>query len=420
MSKKILNLIQGYHPARGGAELFMKNLSEYQVNNLGYEVDVWTTNVLRPDQYWNIKEDPIEPAIEVIDGVNVRRFTIGKWFLKNRFINKVFSIIFSHIPEFHVANLTSHPTCYDMLDIVNSDELKSYDVVTVSATPYYFLFYVGYLISKKLDIPLVIAPALHIGVKNDKTLARKYLKKTALPFFQHAKKIILNTEVEGDAIREFADSHGVGIGKDRFLVTGQGVFLDKIMGGDGEKFRKKYGAKYPIVFQVGSKNEEKGSYDLVEAMKTLWDKGMNINLVFAGMPNPEFQKYLDKQNKYEKWIINIDNISEEDKWNLFDAGSVFSMVSKTDSFGIVYLEAWSYGVPVIGCNTEVIKQVVSNGQDGFLIEFGDFCKLSEKIEELLDNDNLRKRMGDAGRQKVENKYDWNKNLAKLGEMYEKL
>lgn len=421
MSKKALNLIQGYHPVVGGAEKFIKILSEYQSNELGYEVEVWTTNVRRPDQYWNIREPVITPRNEMINGVSVTRFPIGRGVMKNMRMNKFFSIVLSRIPEFNLSNYFSPPTSYEMLDIVNSDKLKDYDVVTVSATPYYFLFWIGWLISKKLDIPYVISPALHIGVGQDERLSRKYLKKTALPFFMHADKIILNTEFEGEAIKNFAKRYGKEIKDDKFLVTGQGVFIDKISGGDGGKFSEKYGLEYPIVFQVGSKNEEKGSYTLIEAMKKLWDKNKKAHLVFAGMPREEFSDYIDSlDEKYKKWILNIDKPTDEELWDLYDAGDIFSMVSKTDSFGIVYLEAWTYEIPVIGCNTEAIKQVVDNEKDGFLIEYDDDSALAEKIGLLLDDKKLREQMGIAGREKVENKYDWNKNLKKLGDMYESL
>ncbi|MFH1547352.1 MAG: hypothetical protein ABIC57_02595, partial [bacterium] len=172
---KILNIVQGYYPVKGGAELFIRTLSEYQANVLGYDVDVWTTNVRRPDQYWNIKDEPITPSEENIKGVDVRRFEIGKGILKNVFVNKVFSIVGSNLPFFKIANMLSTPTTYGMLDIVNSDKLEDYDCVTVSASPYFFLFYVAYLVSKKLSIPLVISPALHIGVEKDFLLRMKYL-----------------------------------------------------------------------------------------------------------------------------------------------------------------------------------------------------------------------------------------------------
>src|SRR3712207_7592070 len=58
----------------------------------------------------------------------------------------------------------------------------------------------------------------------------------------------------------------------------------------------------------------------------------------------------------------------EDKRDLNAAGQVFCMPSRTDSFGIVYLEAWLNGVPVIGANAGGVPEVISDGVDGYRSE----------------------------------------------------
>jgi glycosyltransferase involved in cell wall biosynthesis len=262
-------------------------------------------------------------------------------------------------------------------------------------------------------------PALHTGVNQDDGIRKKYLKRSVIPFFEHASKIVLNTQSEGKAIYDFCKENGVELDRSKFLVTGQGVFLSKILDGNGEVFRSKYNLKYPIVFQVGSKSHEKGSYNLVEAMKKVWDSGIDCHLVFAGQSNRDFTNYLNAiEGRYKKFVLNIDNISEEDKWNLYDAGDIFSMVSKTDSFGIVYLEAWVYKNPVLACNNPAISEVVNDGKDGYLIDFEDREELTNKILYLLKNDKIREEMGKKGYEKVKDKYDWEKNLEKLRRIYQ--
>lgn len=417
-NKKVLNIIQRYHPAKGGAELFIKLLSEYQVKELGFDVDVWTTNAFNASTLWDLEGETI-PYIEKekIEGVNVKRFPIGKGILRNKHINKLFRVLFENNTNFRLSNLATCPTSFSMLDDIKSDSFKVYDFVTVSSTPYFFLFYVGYLISKKLNIPYIIAPALHTGEE----MRNKYLKKTTIPFYQQAYKIIFNTKKEGQVLLDYCKENGVNLDVNKFVIVGQGVFLNEINGGNGEKFRKKYSLEGPIVFQVGSKNKEKGSYSLVEAMKTVWDKGEKANLVFGGLFNEEFSKYLNNLDiKYRDKILNIDNITDDEKWDLYDAGDIFSMISKTDSFGIVYLEAWSYRKPVLGCKNDVMKEIISDEEDGFLIEFDNVDKIAEKILYLLKNDKDRIAMGRMGREKVEKKYQWENNLQKLAEIYKKL
>lgn len=414
--KKVLNIIQRYYPAEGGAERFFWTLSEYLANDLGIEVDVWTTDALNSETLWDLDGSKVEKKEETVRGVNVKRFPIGRGIFKYKYPNKILRVLFDSFPNFKIANLASCPTSFEMLDEMKN--IAQYDCVTVSSSPYYFIFYVGYLISKKLNIPYIIAPAFHSGVDDKDPLRKKYYKRTAVPFFEHASKIILNTKQEGEAIYDFCKDNGVELNKDKFLVLGQGVYLDKIMGGNGKRFRDKYNLKYPIVFQMGAKTKEKGSFDLVESMKLVWDSGKNVHLVFAGLNSKDFDFYLKSlDEKYRKNILNIDNIPEEEKWDLFDAGDIFSMVSKTDSFGIVYLEAWAYSKPVLACRNDVMDEIFDDGKDGYLLEYGNTKEIAEKIVELLEDEKRRKEMGDIGRRKVEEKYDWKKVMKKVDEIY---
>lgn len=417
--KKVLNIIQRYYPAEGGAERFFWTLSEYLANNLGLEVDVWTTDALNSETLWDLDGKKVERKEEVVRGINVKRFPIGKGIFKYKYPNKILRVLFDSFPSFKIANLASCPTSFEMLDEIKN--IKQYDCVTVSSSPYYFIFYVGYLISKKLNIPYIICPAFHSGVDSNDPLRKKYYKKTAIPFFEHASRIILNTKPEGDAIYDFCKENGVELDENKFVVLGQGVYLDKIMDGNGTRFREKYNLKYPIVFQIGGKTRDKGSFDLVESMKLIWDSGKDVHLVFGGLNSKDFDEYLNNlDEKYRRNILNIDNISEEEKWDLFDAGDIFSMVSKTDSFGIVYLEAWAYSKPVLACKNKVMEEIFEDGKDGYLIEYGSTREIAGKITELLDDENKRKEIGSNGRKKVEEKYDWKKVMKKVDEIYNKL
>jgi len=418
---KVLNIIQRYHPAKGGAELFIKILSEYQQNVLGYNVDVWTTNAMNPNTLWDLGDDIVKEEYENVAGVNIRRFPIGKGISKNKYVNKVIRSLFDTFPNFKIANLASCPTVYEMLDVISEKDFSNYAYITVSSTPYYFLFYVGYLISKKYGIPYIVAPAFHTGEDENDPLRKKYYKRTAIPFFKHATKIILNTNAEKEAIINFCKKYHVVLNEDKFVVLGQGVFVEKISGGNGKRFRDKYNLEYPIVFQMGSKNYDKGSFNLIESMKKVWDSGVKCHLVFGGQYNPEFTKYIENlDNKYRKNILNIDNISDDEKFDIFDACDIFSMVSKTDSFGIVYLEAWTYGKPVLACRNEALSEIITDGKDGFLFNFDDIGAISETIKDLLKDTKKRRNIGSCGKKKVLENYNWDKNLKKLDGIYKNI
>ena len=70
-----------------------------------------------------------------------------------------------------------------------------------------------------------------------------------------------------------------------------------------------------------------------------------------------------------------------------------------DSFGILYLEVWRYGKLVIGAEAGAIPEVIKEGEDGLLVEFGDVNQLASAIPSLLNNPALYKEMGEAGRKR---------------------
>ena len=85
-----------------------------------------------------------------------------------------------------------------------------------------------------------------------------------------------------------------------------------------------------------------------------------------------------------------------------------SLTSRTDSFGIVLLEAWSYGKPVIGALAGGLPVVISDGVDGRLVPFGDAVALSKAIAEILLNPQKAASWGLAGQRKTLERYTWNK------------
>ena len=99
-------------------------------------------------------------------------------------------------------------------------------------------------------------------------------------------------------------------------------------------------------------------------------------------------------------LLDLGYVSEEEKRDAFDACDLFVMPSRYDSFGIVYLEAWRCGKPVIGARVGAIPEVIEEGKDGLLVEFGDVDQLASAMLHLLNHPDLCREMGEAGRKKV--------------------
>jgi glycosyltransferase involved in cell wall biosynthesis len=86
--------------------------------------------------------------------------------------------------------------------------------------------------------------------------------------------------------------------------------------------------------------------------------------------------------------------------------AVFAMPSRKEGFGIVFLEAMSFGKPVIAARAGGAPEVVSDGETGLLVTYGDVEALAERTNRLLADPALRARLGEAGRRRVESEFSF--------------
>jgi len=78
--------------------------------------------------------------------------------------------------------------------------------------------------------------------------------------------------------------------------------------------------------------------------------------------------------------------------------------STGEAFGIVYLEAWTLGKPVIGARSLAVSTVIEDGVDGWLVPAGDPLALAGALNRWIQSPQLLQHMGQRGRNKVVNRY----------------
>jgi glycosyltransferase involved in cell wall biosynthesis len=227
--------------------------------------------------------------------------------------------------------------------------------------------------------------------------------------------VFAQTQREAD----FLASRGVSASK--IVLLGMGVTPSEITGGNAAWFRERYQIRGPIVLFVGAVAYDKGAVDLVEAMKHLWATGVDATLVLAGLVRDQFAAYLAQQPaEVRERCLLPGVVIGGDKRDMFAAADVFAMPSRSDAFGIVYLEAWVCGLPVIGADAGGVPDVISDGTDGFLVPFRDTVALARRIKEMLENPQLARQMGERGKQKVLAHFTWDRVYRDVISNYERL
>lgn len=404
---KILHVVQRYWPCGGGAERYFQELSERLAQD-GHDVTVYTTDAFDLELFWRRGYRRIARREEDHNGVHIRRFPI-----RHLPLHLPLTLALSLVPLRWVDLVAHHPSPL-VPDLLRAPA-DGFDVVHATALPYNSIMLAGLLLARRNRARLVTTPHVHLGEPGSRRMVRGYARPAQMWLVAQSDAIIAKTSIEADFLA------GQRVPRQRIHVIGNGINPSEVEGGDGARFRGQHGLApdEPIVFCLGMKAYNKGTHDLVSAMRLHWEAGGAGRLVLAGASQPEFRRFWASQPAlvHERTLV-LDYVSEEEKRDLLAAGDVFVMASRSDTFGIAYLEAWFYGKPVIGALAGGVPQVIREGVDGFLVPFGSPRALRNRIRQLLTDPTLRERFGLAGRERVLSQWTWDAVYPELRALYE--
>ena len=182
-------------------------------------------------------------------------------------------------------------------------------------------------------------------------------------------------------------------------------------------FRRKE-RNYKLVLFCGYKNFEKGAISILKAIPFILENYPKVYFTFIGPSTTAFNREIVKTKKNPNTrIINLspDNLTgyfDKNKIAAFLESDLYLMPSRSDAYGIAFLEAWSAGKPVIGAKIGATPEVIQDNIDGLLVEFDNPHNIADQVVKLLRNKKLRKRLGEQGKVKVETFHSW-RNIAYL-------
>lgn len=172
---------------------------------------------------------------------------------------------------------------------------------------------------------------------------------------------------------------------------------------------------------VGRFGKRKGVEYLIRALKRAEDKLEEAKLVLVGKGPKEktYREMIDKMGLEDKVIIAGYQPKEElQKFYASCDFTVFPSV-RDESFGRVLPEAMASGKPYIATDIPGFDEVFEEGT-GYLVPPKDTESLAEKVVELHENVDIRKEMGDRGREMAEEKFGWGKIVDKTVEVYDEV
>lgn len=186
------------------------------------------------------------------------------------------------------------------------------------------------------------------------------------------------------------------------------------------QLRKKYDLENKIILlTVARMVKRKGIDKVINALPEVIKKIPNLVYVILG-DGPELNnfQFLISNFNIEKNIIVIKNATDEERDAWYQLCDIFIMPSRNlngdfEGFGIVYLEANIKGKPVIAGKDGGVGDAVIDGLNGLMINGENVNEIREAVIKLASNADLRKKLGEQGRERAIKEFNWQKQAEKI-------
>lgn len=169
--------------------------------------------------------------------------------------------------------------------------------------------------------------------------------------------------------------------------------------------------------------ESKGVYILLEACSILKQNGITFECDFIGNEGDINVTQFQKMTKSLGLTYHVKYLGRkygEEKNRAFKNADIFVFPTYQDCFPLVLLEAMQHKLPVISTYEGGIMDIVKDGETGFLVQQKNVQALAEKLEILIQNNELHNKMGIAGRKKYEQEFTLKKFEIRLTEILNNL
>jgi glycosyltransferase involved in cell wall biosynthesis len=382
---KVLMTAIRYPPAPGGAEDHVQEVVNHLVER-GHEVVVYTSDM------W--KEHPFERMTEpheTVDGVKV---------VRKRTYQMTEAIHYPFMPG--MGEMLGVPA-----DLVHAHSFGYYHT-NIAA------------LRKRLSgTPLVITPHYHPPETMQGGFARHQLRRVydariANWVFQQADAILFNTHAELASMAHHIDD----MEKTRVIPNGLHTKQYEDLP-DPAPFREERGIDGPMVLYLGRLAVNKRMELVINAMPTLLEAVPDLKLVLAGPDDGvgDDWKALTRSKGLEDHVRFEGFLSEEDKLAAFTAADLFVLPSEWEAYGLVLMEAQACGTPCVVADRGGPKEVIAPGETGLVVPFGDTERWTTSLLDLLTDEDLRRRMGKAARERAMTVFRWSTIIDQIETVY---
>jgi len=273
---------------------------------------------------------------------------------------------------------------------------------------------IAYYVTRITKTPYTVF--LH-GMDFTYALRTKRKKRVTGKILRQAAHIICASEFTAGLARDFLGERDAG----KIEVVNPGIDADELGITHYELRIKRLREKYDlsgkvILFSVGRLVKRKGFDKVIEAMPEVARSVPNLYYFLAG-DGPD-KKYLYDKAEGVPNIFFLGRADDETKWAWMNACDIFITPARRigddfEGFGIVYLEASLCGKPVIAGDSGGVRDAVKGAVSGILVDPENTERIADAIISLARDGNLRKRLGEQGRERAISEFNWPKQINEI-------
>lgn len=282
----------------------------------------------------------------------------------------------------------------------------------------------GLLLMKRLKIPVVATIHHPVSIDRKMDIAQAGSLRSKFKMLRWYSFLTMQRLVSRRIDRVIAVSNSSAeettrsfkVSPDRLRVVYNGI--------DSELFKRDDSIRREpnSLIVVRGEGPIKGLHYLLRALQLLKDE-MEVNLTLVGNPpaNGKFPASLVRECGLEGRVNYTGKIGAEELVRCYSAAEVAVVPSLYEGFGFPAGEAMSCQVPLIATKAGALPEVTGeDGEAGMLVPPADSAALAGAIRRLLGDELLRKKMGQAGRKRVERNFTWRQAVEKTVEVYQEL
>ncbi len=262
-----------------------------------------------------------------------------------------------------------------------------------------------------------LARAVHVQIEEDATGLRWALRCAP-------ELIVTCAEFLVEPVRRALPEEAQG--RTRVVAVPNAVDTERFTPGPKDEAKRRLGAPAdrPLAVMLANLSPHKGQETAVRAVALLKQRGVDVNCWLAGVERGGAGAYTARLRSLIAEAGVQDRVrllgQRRDAPDLLRAADFFLLPSTHEGLPLSILEAQATRVPVLAAPTAGVPEIVKDGETGFLIAAADAAGYARRLEDLLANPELYRRVAEGGFAKATREYNWSALCRRITTLYEEV